>query len=562
MIPYSTLPEVILTLAIGLFLAPAIGRYIANVYTGRSSIWDPVAGRVERTIYWLMGVDAERPMTWKQYFVALILMDATAITFVFILLQVQAGLPWNALGVPNMRWDLAFHTASAFGTNTDYQHYVPESQLSLFAALFGLQTLMYLSPAAGLCVFAAFARGFARKDGKVGNYYADVVRTFTRILIPLAVIGAVAFVLLSVPETFAQSVTVAPLTGGQSTIPLGPVASWDAIEFLGTNGGGYYAANAANPFQDPSSAANFIAILLMMAIPFGTPFAFARMVKRPGEAWPLIATVLTVFLVSFAAFLYIEGHNGFLPSNISQSNGYLLGGEDRWTISEQTLFQFTSVYSNTGATSMSLGSLNPLSQTILLFGMFLQCVPGGDGTGFGTLLINVVLAVFMGGLMVGRSPEYLGKKIGMPQVKWAAAAILTHPFSILIPTAVAVVVPGVLSSAIGGFTPHGFTVLLYEFTSEAANNGSGMAPINDGTPFFNVVGAIVMLVGRYIPMLAMLAIAGSLSGQTPQRPGPGTLKTQSVTFWLFLTAFLVVVTGLLFLPVLALGPFSQIVGGL
>jgi K+-transporting ATPase ATPase A chain len=413
-----------------------------------------------------------------------------------------------------------------------------------------------------LCVFAAFARGFARRDGKVGNYDFDVVRTFTRILVPLAVLGAFAFALLSVPQTFAQSASVVPLTGGHETIPLGPVASWDSIEFLGTNGGGYFAANAANPFQDPSSAANFVAVLLMMAIPFATPFAFARMVKRPGEAWPLVATVLTVFLISFAAFLYLEGNNAFLPANINQSSGYLLGGESRWTISEQTLFQFTSVYSNTGSTSMSLASLNPVPQAILLFGMFLQCTPGGDGTGFGTLLINVVLAVFMGGLMVGRSPEYLGKKIGMPQVKWAAAAILSHPFSILIPTAVAVAVPGVLQSAIGGFSPHGFTILLYEFTSEAANNGSGMAPINDGTIFFNVAGGIVMLVGRYIPMLAMLAIAGSLSGQAPHRPGPGTLKTESVTFWLFLTAFLIVVTGLMFLPVLALGPFSQIVGGL
>jgi K+-transporting ATPase ATPase A chain len=560
-IPISTVPEVILTLAIGLAIAPWLGRYIANVYAGRSSVWDPVAGRVERLVHWVMGVDPKRPMNWKQYLLAVVLTDAMAIAFVFVLLQVQAGLPWNALGAPNMSWDLAFHTASSFGTNTDFQHYVPEQQSSLFASMFGLQLLMFLSPATGLCVFAAFARGFARKDGSLGNYYSDVVRTFTRILVPLMVVGALAFVVLSVPETLAQSTTIAPLTGGHSTIPLGPVASWDSIEFLGTNGGGFYAANAANPFQDPSSATNFVAILLMMAIPFATPYAFARMVRRPGEAWPLVATVLTVFLISFAAFLYLEGNNGFLPSNIAQPNGYLLGGEDRWTLAEQSLFQFTSIYSNTGATSMSLASLNPLPQTIILFGMFLQCTPGGDGTGFGTMLINVVLAVFMGGLMVGRSPEYLGKKIGMPQVKWAAAAILSHPFAILIPTAVAVVVPGVLDSAIGGFSPHGFTVLLYEFTSESANNGSGMSPINDTSLFFNVVGAIVMLVGRYVPILAMLAIAGSLSTQDVHRPGPGTLKTQSVTFWLFLTCFIIVVTGLLFLPVLALGPFSQIVGG-
>src|SRR5271157_2748100 len=308
MIPLWTLPEVILTLAIGLAIAPFLGRYIANVYSGGSSVWDPIAGRVEGFVFWVMGVDPKRPMGWKQYLFALVLMDATSIVFVFILLQVQAGLPWNALGAPNMRWDLAFHTASSFGTNTDYQHYVPEAQVSGLGSLLGLQLLMYTSPATGLCVFAALARGFGRQDGKLGNYYSDFVRSLTRILVPITLLGAIAFVLLSVPETFAQSATVIPLTGGSSTIPLGPVASWDAIEFLGSNGGGFYAANAANPFQDPSSAANLVAILLMMALPFSTPFAFARMVRRPGESWPLIATILTVFLVSFSAFLYLEGH--------------------------------------------------------------------------------------------------------------------------------------------------------------------------------------------------------------------------------------------------------------
>ncbi|HEV2166643.1 MAG TPA: potassium-transporting ATPase subunit KdpA, partial [Thermoplasmata archaeon] len=395
-----------------------------------------------------------------------------------------------------------------------------------------------------------------------GNCYSDFVRSITRVLGPVTVLGALALILLGVPETLSQAAHVLPLTGGHQTIPLGPVASWDSIEFLGTNGGGFYAANAANPFQDPSSGTNLVAILLMLAIPLASPFAFSRLVRRPGEATPLFATILTVFLAGFIVFLIFEGSNSFLPAGVDQGTGYLVGAETRFSISESALFQFTSVFSNTGSTSMALASLTPVSQSVLMFGMFLQSAPGGVGTGFGTLLINVVLAVFMGGLMVGRSPEYLGKKIGMPQVKWAAAAILSHPFAILIPTAVAMVVPGVLSAAIGGYTPHGFTILLYEFTSESANNGSGMSPIQDGTLFFNVAGALVMLLGRYFPVVAMLAIAGSLSEQEPHRPGPGTLKTRSVTFWFFLVCFLVIVTGLLFLPVLALGPFSQIAGGL
>jgi potassium-transporting ATPase potassium-binding subunit len=562
MIPTSTWPELLLTLALAFALAPWLGRYLAQVYQGGSSAWDPIAGRIERAVYWVMGVDPHRPMGWRQYLRALLVTDGLAIAAVFLILYFQASLPGNALAAPDMSWHLAFHTASAFGTNTDYQHYVPETQVSQFASLFGLQLLMYVSPATGLCTLAALARGFARRDGRLGNYYADLVRTMTRVLIPLTILGAVAFVLLGVPETLAQSAGIAPLTGGHEVIPLGPVAGWDAIEFLGTNGGGFFAANAAHPFQNPSAATNFVAILLMFALPLAGPYAFSRMVRRPGEAAPLVATVLTLFLIGLFLFLFFEGSNPFLPSTVNQGSGYLLGTETRFTITESALFQFTSVYTNTGATSMALASLTPMAQSTLLFGMFMQSAPGGVGTGFGTLLINVVLAVFMGGLMVGRSPEYLGKKIGMPQVKWAAAAILSHPFAILIPVAIAMAVPGVLASAIGGYSPHGFTILLYEFTSEAANNGSGMSPINDGTIFFNVAGALVMLVGRYVPIAAMLAIAGSLSEQEPRRPGPGTLKSRSVTFWFFLTAFIIVVTGLLFLPVLALGPFSQIAGGL
>ncbi|HZY70429.1 MAG TPA: potassium-transporting ATPase subunit KdpA [Thermoplasmata archaeon] len=560
MIPLGTFPELVLTFLIGATLAAFFGLYVADVYTGRSSRWDRVLLPIERGVYRLLGVDPQRGMSWKEYVRALVITDGLALLFVFVLLQVQQGLPWNPLGAPNMSWDLAFHTAASFTTNTDYQHYVPEKQASLFASLFGLQTLMFMSPTTGLCVFAAFSRGFARRDGKLGNFYADVVRTLTRILIPVTILGAFALVLLGVPETLFVSVAhVLPLGGGTETVPLGPVAGWDSIEFVGSNGGGYFSANAAHPFQNPSSLTNFVAIVLMMLLPFGAPFAFARIVRRPGEAWPLIGTILIVFLIGIGLFLYFEGSNSYLPVQVNQGGGYVLGAESRFTISESALFQFTSVFDNVGATSMALASLTPIAQTTLLFGMFTQSTPGGVGTGFGFFLIYVTLAVFMGGLMVGRSPEYLGKKISMGEVKWAAAALLSHPFAILLPLAVTFI-SGNMTSAIGGYSPHGFTILLYEFTSESANNGSGMSPINDGTPFFNVIGALIMLFGRYFPILAMLAIAGSLATQRARPPGLGTLKTESLTFTIFLALFLIIVTALLFLPVLALGPFSQIVG--
>jgi K+-transporting ATPase ATPase A chain len=561
-LPVTTIPEVLLTIGIGILIAPFLGSYLARVYGGGPSRWDPLLLPIERAVYRILGIEPKAAMTWKQYFRALVAMDGTALVFVFLLLFYQSHLPWNALHAPSMTWDLAFHTATSFTTNTDFQHYAGERAVSLFVAMFGLQVLMFLSPTTGLCVFVALTRGFTRSDGRLGNYYVDLVRTLTRVLIPMTFIGALLFVLAGVPETFHQFVSILPFAGGPpQSLPIGPVATWGSIELIGTNGGGYFAANFAHPFQNPSAVTNFLGVLLMMALPFSLPFAFARMVRRRGEVWPLFGTILILFLIGFATFLYFEGSNPFLPGSVTQNGGYFVGAETRFTIAESSLFQFTSVYTNTGATVMALGSLPPVNQMVLLFGMFLQSTPGGDGTGFAMLMVNVVLAVFMGGLMVGRTPEYLGKKISMPQVKWAAAALLSHPFAVLIPLALAVQF-GFARAAIGPFTAHGFTILLYEFTSESANNGSGMAPIQDGTTFYNVGGALIMLIGRYLPILAVLAIAGRMAEQRVSPPGPGTLRTESVTFTFFLTLFLVVVTGLLFLPVLALGPLSQILGGL
>ena len=557
--PPATLFDLSLTFAVALFLAALLGRYMAKVYLGRPTALDGLFNPAERVIYRALGVDPRRMMGWREYAVNLLLFNALAIVFVFVLLFEQASLPWNALGAPSMTWDLALHTSAAFATNTDYQHYTGESQVSLLASVFGLQLLMFLSASSGLAVIAAFIRGFVRRDGTVGNFWWDMVRSLTRVLLPISLIAAGLFVLLSVPQTLAQSVVIHPLGGPAQVLPVGPLGSWDGIELLGSNGGGFFGANFGHPFQNPNAATNMLAIITMMAIPFGTPFMFGGMVRRPGEAGPLIVAIVTIFLVALFLFLYFEGSNPFLGSlAVSQNNGYLLGAESRFTLPESGMFQVVSVYDNVGATSMSLGSLTPGAQLVLLWGMFLQDAPGGVGTGFGTLLISVLLAIFVGGLMVGRTPEYLGKKIGRSEVKWATVTLLYHPFVVLTPLAAAYIL-GYGNSA-GGTAAHGFTVILYEFTSESANNGSGMGPINDAVPFFNIVGALIMLIGRFLPILAMLAIGGSLARQSPVPPGPGTLKTESATFTVYLIAFILVVTGLLFLPVLAMGPFGQ--GGL
>ena len=556
MLAFSLYPDVILTLLVGFVLAWPLGRYMARVYLGRPSLLDRVLNPVERGIYALLGTNPRRMMGWKEYAASLLLCNVAALVLVFLLLTEQGSLPWNAWAAPGMHWDLALHTSSAFVTNTDYQHYVPESSASLLASLLGLQMLMFLSAASGLAAVVGLIRGFIRRDGTVGNVWVDLLRGTTRILLPISLLGAGLLALASVPQTWHQSVTIFPLTGGSQSLPLGPYASWDSIEFLGSNGGGFTAANAGHPFQNPTAVTNFLSVVLMLLIPFATPFMFGAMVRRPGEAWPYLGVILSIFLVALGLFIYFQSANGFLDRlPVDQSQGYLLGAESRFTLPESALFNVTSIYDNVGAVSMSLGALTPGAQMVLLWGMFLQTTPGGVGTGFGVLMLNAVLAIFVGGLMVGRTPEYLGKKLGRQEVKWAAVTLLAHPFAIFVPLAVAYVLGFALPAVGSGAQP--FTVILYEFTSESANNGSGMAPIANNTVFFNVVGALIMLVGRYLPIVAMLAVGGALARQSPNPPGPGTLKTTSVTFTSYLAVFLLVITGLLFLPVLALGPFSQ-----
>lgn len=558
-LPFSSLIEAGITIAIGLVLSIYFGHYMARVYTGRPTLLDPLLDPIERGLYRLLGTNPRRSMPWKEYAAALLVTNAIAIVFVFLILYWQASLPQNYFAVPGMSWDLALHTSASFGTNTDYQHYAPELQASLFASLFGLQFLMFLSSATGLAVIVAFIRGFMRRDGTIGNFWVDMVRSMTRVLLPVSIVGALVLLLLGVPQTFAQSFTAPLLNGGRAIIPTGPVASWDSIELLGTNGGGYFAANLGAPLQSPTAATNLVGILLMMLIPFSTIFMFGHMVRRPRESYPFLATVLIIILVALALFFLFESAQPLVAGlNVTQAQGNPVGAETRFSSGGSAVFQIFSVYGNVGATSMSLGSLTPGAQMTLLWGMFLQCAPGGEGTGFGMLLINSLLAIFLGGLMVGRTPEYLGKKLGRDQMRWATITLLSHPMAILIPLAIAAV--SGLSVVAAGPGSQSFTIVLYEFTSESANNGSGMSPITDNTIFFNVVGAVIMLVGRYLPIIAMLAIGGGLARQETLPPSSGTMKTQSVTFTLYLVIFLIVVTGLLFLPVLALGPFSQGVG--
>jgi potassium-transporting ATPase potassium-binding subunit len=562
----QSLWDVIVLVGIVLAIAPWFGAYLGRVYMNRPLFGDVVLAPIEGAVYRLLGTSPRRSMRAGEYMLAVLIVNGGVAVFLFVYFFLQASLPLDATGVPNMTWDLALHSAASFTTNTDFTHFTNESQISMGATIIGWQLALLMSPATGLAVAAAMIRGFVRKDGTIGNFYVDCVRSITRILVPIAILVAVIMVLFGVPETLTNYVVAHPLTGGTQTIYLGPVASYQALSLLGTNGGGWYAANAASPLANPSAASNLFEVVVMMLIPFSTPFAFGQIIRRRGEAWPYMATILIVFAIGLGLFIaYQAATNPALASvtGLGPSvNGYPVGEETRFSLPEASLFQVVSVYSNVGANNLMIGAVSPVAQLVLLFGMFTQATPGGEGTGFGTLLLFAVLAIFIGGLMVGRTPEYLGKKIGTSHVKWAALALLIHPAIILVPFSVGVLAgdPGIASASLPA-SAHTFTSVLYELTSEAANNGSALssAAFNDTTPFWNITGAFVMLIGRFVPIWAMLQVGGLFAEQGELPLGPGTLRTASATFAIYLTMILIIITALLFLPVVALGPLAQII---
>ncbi len=563
----QSLWDVLVLLGVVLAVAPWFGRYVGKVYLERPVAGDSLLLPLERAVYRLLGTSPRRPMRAGEYMVAVLFVNGGTFAFLFLFFLLQHALPLDPTGAPGMPWDLAFHSAASFTTNTDFTHFVNESQLSLGSAMIAWQLALFLSAATGLSVAAAMIRGFVRKDGRLGNFYVDLTRSITRILLPVAVLGALVFVALGVPETLVAAVRAHPLTGGTQTIYLGPVASFQAISLLGTNGGGYYTANAASPLANPSSASLLLGTFLMLLVPFSTPFAFGTMVRRRAEAWPFVAVIVLIVAIAVGLFVaYQAAANpllGGIPGLGPSTNGYPVGQETRWSLPETAFFQVVSVYNNVGANSMQIGAISPIAQLVLLFGMFTQATPGGDGTGFAMLLVFTVLAIYVGGLMVGRTPEYLGKKIGTSQVRWAALALILHPALILVPFSIAVVGGWVsVGGASIGVTAHTFSSVLYEFASESANNGSALSSnaFNDTTPYFNVVGGLVMLLGRFVPIYVMLRVGGYFAGEATLPQGPGTLNTATGTFAVYLALFVVVVTALVFLPVMALGPLAQIVG--
>jgi K+-transporting ATPase ATPase A chain len=528
--------SVILILLVVIVIARLIAPYIAGVFTRAPSRLDRVLNPIENLIYKLGGLDPELSMGWKQYFLSGLLLNIAQMTIAFLILTFQGSLPLNPQGFPGVRWDLAFNTVVSFATNTNLQHYNGEAALSVFSQMTAIQFLQFTSAATGICMGIAMVRGFVVGSKDMGNFYVDFVRALTRILLPMCLIAALVLVWVGVPQSLNGYTALTTVEGVHQRILVGPVASLVSIMQLGTNGGGYYGANSAYPFQNPSPFSNILEIALMLLLPTALIFVFGELLGKKREARPVLIGAYALFGIDLAiAFIPM------IPSG--------LGIETRIGGFFSTFWTVVTTAVTTGSVNSSLSAMHPLAIVSAFMGMMIQSTPGGKGVGLMYMIMYVVITVFIVGLMSGRTPEYLGIKITGRDVKLVMIAFLVHPLIILIPTVLAYAT----GAAAGvGTNSVGFTKILYEFTSAAANNGSDFLGAAANTRFFNISTAIVILIGRYAPIAILLALAGSMIGRN--RVTTVGLKTDSVVFSLVLVGSIIILVVLTFFPFLALGP--------
>lgn len=539
--------SVALILGVTILIAKLIAPYLVRVYNRAPSRLDKVLNPIENFIYKICSIDPEHSMGWKQYFLAGLLLNVAQMVIAFLILVFQDKLPLNPLGFPGLNWDLAFHTVVSFATNTNLQHYSGETTLSIFSQMTAIQFLQWISAATGICMGIAFIRGFIVGSKNVGNFHVDFVRTLTRILLPLCLIASVVFIVMGVPQTLNASTTVTTLQGTTQSILVGPVASLDTIMQLGTNGGGFYGANAAYPFMNPSPYSNIFMIALMLLLPTALCFVFGELLGKKKEARPLLWGAYILVGINLAI--------AFAPNIPLVAAGI----ETRFGGFMSNFYTVITTAATTGSVNSALSGMHPLVITSGLMGMFIQSIPGGKGVGLMYMVMYIIITVFIVGLMSGRTPEYLGIKITGRDVKLVMVAFLIHPIIILIPAVIAYTSGAAAAIGIGGNSV-GYTQILYEFTSAAANNGSDFLGSSANTPFFNIATGIVMLIGRYTPIAILLTLSGSMIGR--KRGGTTGLKTDSAIFTIVLVGSIIILVVLTFFPFLALGPISSFFRGL
>jgi len=550
--------QIIMVLTVLVLLVKPVGTYAYNVFSNEPNRTDRIFGPVERCIYKLIGLKDRGGMTWKKYALSFLLTNMALVAVGYAILRLQKDLPFNPSGIGGMEQTLSFNTIISFITNTNLQHYSGESGLSYFSQMAVIMMMMFTSAATGFSVAIAFIRGLTSRGGTLGNFFEDFVKAHTRIFIPAAVLVALLLVALQVPQTLDPSLTVTTLEGTVQHIAIGPVASLESIKHLGTNGGGFFGANSAHPFENPNPLTNVVEILSMWVLPASLPYVYGRFAKNSRQGWVVFSAMMTLFMLflSLIYFSELRGNPAVNAMGIDAAQGSMEGKEVRFGIPQSALFSAVTTAATTGTVNNMHDTLTPLGGLGTLGEMMLNVVFGGKGVGLINMLMYAILGVFLCGLMVGRTPEFLGRKIEPREMKLIAIAILTHPFIILAPTAIAFLTE-LGQGAITNPGPHGITQVLYEYTSSAANNGSGFEGLADNTPFWNISTGLVMLLGRYVSMIAMLAVAGSLARKTGVPETVGTFRTDNGLFYGILIGTVLIIGALTFLPVIVLGPVAE-----
>jgi K+-transporting ATPase ATPase A chain len=552
--------QILVFCAIIIALAKPLGSYMTRVFEGEHTFLSSILNPVERAFYALAGIDPHTDQRWTSYAASMLAFNFAGFLMLYAILRLQGLSPFNPQSMAAMPADLALNTAASFVTNTNWQSYSGESTLGYFAQMAGLTVQNFVSAATGIALAVAFIRGFARRSASaIGNFWADLTRCTLYILLPLSLAIAIFLVWQGIPQNLSAYVDAATLEGGKQTIAQGPVASQVAIKMLGTNGGGFFNVNAAHPYENPTPLSNFIQMVAIFVLGGALTNVFGRMVGDQRQGWAILAAMGVLFICGVALLYWAEsaGNPLLTALGVDPAAGNMEGKEVRFGVAASALFAAVTTAASCGAVNTMHASLTPLGGIVPLINMELgEVIVGGVGAGLYGMLLFAIIAVFVAGLMVGRTPEYLGKKIEAREVKLTMLAILCLPPMMLGLTAIAVVVPAGLSS-ISTPGPHGFTEALYGYTSGTANNGSAFAGLSGNTPFYNTTLTAAMLIGRFFMIIPMLAIAGSLAAKKAVPASRGTFPTDGPLFVFLLVGVVLIVGGLTFLPALALGPIVE-----
>jgi potassium-transporting ATPase potassium-binding subunit len=550
--------QIFLFCAIIVALTKPLGWYMTRVFEGERTPLSPLLRPIEVAIYWVGGVDEKREQHWVTYTLAMLFFHVGGFLILYAVMRLQTVLPFNPAGQSAVAEDLAFNTAISFITNTNWQNYGGESTMSYLVQMLGLTHQNFLSAATGIALAVALIRGFSRASVRtVGNFWVDVTRTTLYVLLPICIVYTLFLVWQGIPQTLGPYIEATTLEGAKQTIAVGPVASQVAIKMLGTNGGGFFNANAAHPFENPTALSNFVQMLSIFAIGAAMTNVFGRMVGNQRQGWAILGIMGVLFVAGVSVTYWAEANGTSALDALGLTGGNMEGKEVRFGIIASSLFAVVTTAASCGAVNAMHDSFTALGGMIPLINMQLgEIIVGGVGAGFYGMLLFVVLAIFVAGLMVGRTPEYVGKKIEAREVKMAMLAILVLPLMYLGWTAVAVALPSTVA-AMNNAGPHGFTEVLYAFTSATGNNGSAFGGLSGNTLFYNLTLASSMFVGRFFMIIPAMAMAGSLAAKKSIPPSAGTLPTTGGLFVGLVVGVILIIGGLTFFPALALGPIVE-----